>query len=114
MHCCCAGLRLTPCHETAIFVDNISLTNGGCSCNTAIALGRLGVETSVIGKVGYDTFGDFLMETMDGAGWDTHAMVRDPSVNTSATAVLIDSEGERSFLHFSEGVCDEVNRALTV
>jgi sugar/nucleoside kinase (ribokinase family) len=87
----------------AIFVDDISLTNGGCACNTAVALGRLGVATSVIGKVGCDTFGDFLIGVMDRAGLDTHAMVRDPSVHTSATAVLIDPEGERSFLHFSGG-----------
>ncbi len=87
----------------AAFVDNISLTNGGCACNTAVSLGRLGVATSVIGKVGCDTLGDFLIQVMNGAGLDTHAMVRDPSVNTSATAVLISPAGERSFLHFSGG-----------
>ena len=87
----------------AIFVDNISLTNGGCACNTAVALSRLGVATAVIGTVGCDTFGDFLIAVMDEAGLDAGAMVRDPSVNTSATAVLINPEGERSFLHFSGG-----------
>lgn len=87
----------------AVLVKDISLTNGGCACNTAVALGKLGVTTSVIGKVGRDTFGDFLIGVMDGAGLDTHALVRDPSVRTSATAVLIDPEGERSFLHFSGG-----------
>jgi sugar/nucleoside kinase (ribokinase family) len=85
----------------AIFVDGISLHNGGCACNTAVSLGRLGVDTAVIGKVGRDTFGDFLIEVMSDANLDTSGIVRDCSVNTSATAVLISPDGERSFLHYS-------------
>lgn len=87
----------------AIFVDNISLHNGGCACNTAVALGKLGINTAVIGKVGCDAFGDFLIKVMNEAGLDTTAMVRDGSVNTSTTAVLVHPDGERSFLHYFGG-----------
>jgi len=85
----------------ATFVDSISLHNGGCACNTAVSLGKLGVDTAVIGKVGHDTFGDFLIKIMSDAKLDTSGMVRDQDVNTSATAVLISPDGERSFLHYS-------------
>ena len=44
--------------DLIIIVDDISLNNGGCACNTAVALGKLGIDTAVIGKVGCDTFGD--------------------------------------------------------
>ena len=87
----------------AIFVDNISLHNGGCACNTAVALGKLGINTAVIGKVGCDAFGDFLVKVMDDAGLDTSAMVRDGSVTTSTTTVLVSPDGERSFLHYYGG-----------
>ncbi|NQT83769.1 sugar kinase [bacterium] len=87
----------------AIFVDHITLHNGGCACNTAIALGKLGINTAVIGKVGCDTFGDFLIKVMNDANLDTSAMVRDPSVDTSSTVVLVSPDGERSFLHYSGG-----------
>jgi sugar/nucleoside kinase (ribokinase family) len=87
----------------AIFVDNISLHNGGCACNTAVALGKLGIDTAVIGKVGCDAFGDFLIKVMNEANLDTAAIVRDSSVNTSSTAVLVGPDGERSFLHYSGG-----------
>ena len=87
----------------AIFVDNISLHNGGCACNTAVALGKLGIDTAVIGKLGCDTFGDFLIKVMNDANLDTSGIVRDCSVNTSTTAVLISPDGERSFLHYSGG-----------
>ena len=84
-------------------VDSISLHNGGCACNAAVALAKLGVSTAVIGKIGCDPCGDFLMGLMDNVGLDTTAMVRDPSVNTSSTVVLIGSDGERSFLHDTGG-----------
>jgi ribokinase len=54
-----------------IIVDDISLNNGGCACNTAVALGKLGIDTAVIGKVGCDTFGDYLVKVMDDVGLDT-------------------------------------------
>ncbi|MHC4116442.1 MAG: carbohydrate kinase family protein [Planctomycetota bacterium] len=90
-----------PKKGTAILVDSISLHNGGCACNTAVSLGKLGIDAAVIGKVGCDTFGDFLIKVMSDANLDTSGIVRDAGVKTSATAVLISPDGERSFLHYS-------------
>lgn len=87
----------------AILVDNISLHNGGCACNTAVALGKLGIDTAVVGKVGCDTFGDFLIKVMDDVNLNTSSIIRDCSVNTSATTVLVNPDGERSFLHYYGG-----------
>lgn len=85
----------------AVFVDDISLQNGGSACNTAVVLSKLGVDTAVMGKVGTDTFGEYLIELLTGLGLNTSAMVRDPGINTSSTVVLISPSKERSFLHFS-------------
>lgn len=101
-------VQFLPEKGKAVFVDDISLHNGGCACNTAVALGKLGVSTAVIGKVGHDAFGDFLLHVMHQAHLDTAGIVRDPSVSTSTTAVLVDPDGERSFLHYSGG-----NAAMT-
>jgi sugar/nucleoside kinase (ribokinase family) len=98
-----APVNSLPSKGKAILVDSISLHNGGCACNTAVSLGKLGVDTAVIGKVGCDTFGDFLIKVMGDANLDTSGIVRDAGVNTSATAVLISPDGERSFLHYSGG-----------
>ncbi len=87
----------------AAFVDNISLSNGGCACNTAMALGKLGIATAVIGMLGRDAFGDFLIQTMQKTGLDVAGMIQDQSVNTSSTAVLVAPDGERSFLHYFGG-----------
>ena len=80
-------------------VDEISLHGGGCALNTASALARLGLGAAVCGKVGADAFGDFLLGLLDERGVDRRGVLRDPAVPTSATVVLVDEAGERTFLH---------------
>jgi sugar/nucleoside kinase (ribokinase family) len=80
-------------------VDEISLHGGGCALNTASALARLGLGAAVCGKVGADAFGDFLLGLLDERGVVRRGVLRDPAVGTSATVVLVDDEGERTFLH---------------
>jgi sugar/nucleoside kinase (ribokinase family) len=84
-------------------VDQMTLHIGGCAANTGIDLARLGVKTSVLGKVGRDGLGDFVARTLEAEGIDTRGVVRDRSVNTSSTMVLVDGEGERTFLHYLGG-----------
>ncbi len=80
-------------------VDEVVLRGGGCALNTASALARLGTPSSVAGKVGADPFGDFLLRLLDERGVDRRGVIRDPSVPTSASVVLVSSGGERTFLH---------------
>jgi sugar/nucleoside kinase (ribokinase family) len=46
-----------------------------------------------------DTFGDFLVEFLSERGLDAQVMLRDCATPTSATVLLVDGAGERSFLH---------------
>jgi sugar/nucleoside kinase (ribokinase family) len=92
-----------PRRGKALFVDDISLTNGGSACNAAVALGKLGVPVTAIGKVGGDAFGGFLLEVLKKSGVSTAGMVPDPRAKTSSTVVLVDGTGERSFLHYFGG-----------
>jgi len=80
-------------------VDDIKLCSGGCAANTGIDLAKLGVKTRVMGKLGEDGFGDFLINTCRKHGLDVQGIVRDNSVGTSTTIVMVHSDGERSFLH---------------
>lgn len=80
-------------------VEEISLRAGGCAVNTASALVRLGLRAAVAGKVGADDLGDFLIGVLDERGVDRVHVARDRAVPTSATVVLVDAGGERSFLH---------------
>jgi len=95
------GVEKLPEKGKSIFVDKIELHNGGCACNTAIDLARLGVSTGVTGKVGKDTFGDFLIRLLTKHKIDVRGLKQDSESNTSSTVVLISQDGERSFLHYS-------------
>ena len=74
--------------------------SGGGAANVSMALARLGVKTAIIGKVGQDGFGDYLVQRFANAGIDVGGIQRDPINATAAAFVLTDSDGERSFLHY--------------
>lgn len=82
-----------------LLLDRIELHSGGCAANTAIALARLGVRTAILGKVGRDGFGDFLIDCFQSSGIDASGVTRDATHATSATMVLGHGDGERSFMH---------------
>src|SRR5215831_5660648 len=97
----------TPAPGTLALVDSIVLRGGGCALNTSSALARLGLEAAAIGKVGTDPFGDFVISLLRERGVDGSGVIRDPEAPTSASVALVDSAGERTFLH-NPGANDEL------
>ncbi len=81
-------------------VNEIGIGIGGCAANTGVALQKLGAQAAIMGKVGADGFGDFVRETLRAAGADVSGVLSDPSVGTSATLIMVDSAGERTFIHY--------------
>lgn len=81
-------------------LDRIELHTGGCAANVGVALAKLGVDTAIIGNVGNDGFGDFLVNRFEAHGMDAGGVARDSEAATSATIVLSHGDGERSFLHY--------------
>ena len=67
--------------------------DGGKGATVSVALGRLGVSTGYIGKVGYDPWGDMGDEWMSRAGVDTTYMYRDHSVSTGTGLIMVDDDG---------------------
>lgn len=93
-------VRALPDRGRLVLVDDMALHTGGCALNAALGLARLGLPVEVIGKVGVDPFGDFLLRTMAGAGIGTRGVARDPDTGTSATMVMVEPDGERRFVHY--------------
>ena len=81
-------------------VDDMRLHTGGCAVNAAIGLARLGIPVEVIGKVGNDPFGDFLLAELKKYKVGTKGVSRDRMTGTSATMVMVHPDGERSFVHY--------------
>jgi len=82
-----------------LMIDTLETHPGGNGPNTSGALGRLGADVAVLGRVGDDLYGRFLIERLESWGVDTGGVVRDPDAVTGLTLVPVDSSGERSFIH---------------
>ena len=80
-------------------VDSIRLYSGGCAANAAIDLAKIGLNVCIIGKIGNDGFGSFLKNELVKHNIGIEGLVIGENEATSASFVLVDSEGERSFLH---------------
>ena len=70
---------------------------GGAPGNFLAALQRYGCSTALLGKVGDDTFGHLLINTLQELGIGTKVILRDPAVFTTLAFVTLDSTGNREF-----------------
>ena len=70
---------------------------GGAPCNVLAMLTKLGKKCAFIGKVGKDTFGDMLENTLKEVGIDTRGLKRDRGVHTTLAFVHTAPDGDRSF-----------------
>lgn len=79
---------------------------GGAPANLAVAAARLGAATAFIGKVGTDSFGTFLRNTLTENKVDVSGMVTDPHNRTTLAVVALDKFGERTFSFYRDPSAD--------
>lgn len=79
--------------------DEIFLSGGGHAHNTPISLTRLGAKVGVMGKVGNDPFGNFLMEDLKKEGVDTSKITVSDRSETSKTIVILTLHEDRRFIY---------------
>ena len=70
---------------------------GGAPANFLAALSKFGAKTAFLGKVGNDTFGKRLRDTLDAAGIDTTGLLLADDVFTTLAFVTLDETGDREF-----------------
>ncbi len=70
---------------------------GGAPANFLAALTKFGAKTALLGKVGTDTFGKLLLNTLKEAGIETRGMVETDDVFTTLAFVTFDETGDREF-----------------
>lgn len=100
----CADVMVKPVDEypakgTLALVPQLEMHLGGLAGVTAAIFSKLGGKSAFIGQLGMDTFGDFILSALQSAGVDTSGVKRTTQYRSSATVVLINSQGERTFLH---------------
>lgn len=87
------GDRLPRPGET-LHGDHYTMGLGGKGCNQAVAASRLGANTSLIGRIGGDGFGDFAKKTLTEFGVATDGVFVDPEVGTGIAIIGVDAQAE--------------------
>ena len=70
---------------------------GGAPANFLAALTKFGAKTALLGKVGNDTFGRLLTNTLEKSGINTGGIVVSDDVFTTLAFVTFDKNGDRAF-----------------
>src|SRR6056297_334452 len=81
---------------------------GGAPANVAVGLARLESRTAFIGKVGDDSLGRFLYETLSAEGINLNNMILTKEAKTALSIVTLDEDGDRSFDFFGEKSADRL------
>lgn len=96
----------------AVNGNNIFQQNpGGAPANVLAALAMLGKKTAFIGKVGQDSFGEYLKGELKAQQIDTTGLIFSEDVNTTLAFVSLSESGERTFTFYRKPGADTMIRA---
>ncbi|MFX1565814.1 MAG: carbohydrate kinase family protein [Promethearchaeota archaeon] len=79
---------------------------GGAPANVAVGLARLNVATGFIGKIGSDTFGNFLIAQFEKNGVNTDGITQTSEAPTALAFVSRSARGDRDFLFYRNPCAD--------
>jgi len=89
--------------------EDLQTFPGGKGANQAVAAARLGASVSMLGRVGKDNFGDYLLENLQSNHVDTKLVQRDEA-STGTAIIVVDSKGQNSIV-LSAGANGKVSEA---
>lgn len=89
--------------------DDLQTFPGGKGANQAVAAARLGASVSMLGRVGKDNFGDFLLDNLQSNNVDTKLVQRDDA-STGTAIIVVDSNGQNNII-LSAGANGKVSEA---
>jgi ribokinase len=77
---------------------SFSTVPGGKGANQAVAVARLGVSTSMVGRVGGDSFGQELLTGLQTAGVNTEDVSVDQSSHSGVAMIAVDDRSENHII----------------
>ena len=107
-------IDLTQSGVTEQGIPRYDANPGGAPANLAVSASRLGAKTAFIGRVGRDSYGDFLRSTLERNGVDVTGLSVDPRQHTTLAIVSLDEKGERSFSFYRDPSADVNLRSADV
>lgn len=95
----CTPISHLPKAGELVLADRLELNIGGCASNAAMDLARNDVHVAVVGCVGNDAFGQFIIDTLDRARVDCGSIRKLADIGTSATLIVNVQGEDRRFIH---------------
>ncbi len=95
----CTPVSHLPAAGELVMADRILLTIGGCAANVAVDLARMGVNASLVARLGGDVYGNVVADMLRGQGVDTSGVLTSPRVDTSQTLIVNVAGQDRRFIH---------------
>jgi len=86
-----------PAPGETISGGDLATIPGGKGANQAVAAARQGVRVSMLGRVGKDNFGDFLLANLQANQVDTTLVQRDDAA-TGTAIIVVDANGQNSIV----------------
>jgi fructokinase len=77
-----------------------TIAPGGAPANVAAAVAKLGGSAGFVGKVGKDSFGIMIRNTLLEAGVNVDHVIMDRSVNTTLAFISVKTSGEPDFVFY--------------
>ncbi len=97
----CLGWPVTAIPEGGgtFFIEDLTLAVSGAAGTAAIAAAKMGLTCRVVGGVGNDMMGDWVVQRLGTFGIDTSTLQREPGWRTSSSIVTTRADGQRPALH---------------
>ncbi|KPV65146.1 MAG: putative sugar kinase [Candidatus Bathyarchaeota archaeon BA1] len=95
-----APIKTLPDKGEEVLIDKISKFPGGSAANLSVALARLGVSSGLIGRIGKDSFGQFLIEQLRKENVDISQLQVDERVGTALLFIVVTKNGDRTMYTF--------------
>lgn len=92
-----------------LFGEEFFQVPGGKGANQAVAIGKLGTEVTMLGKVGKDSFGKDLINSMKESGVDTR-YIEEGEKSTGIAKIIVEENGQNRILVVA-GANSEVDKA---
>ncbi len=89
--------------------EDLQIIPGGKGANQAVAAARLGANVSMLGRVGKDGFGNFLLDNLKSNNVNTK-MIQHDDASTGTAIIVVDSNGQNSIV-LSAGANGKVSAA---
>ena len=83
-----------------VYVDELAFNLGGSATNTAIVLSQLGSSTRILGSIGVDPNGDYLLATLSSYHVDTNLVQHKKERPSGQIFLTVLPDGERSMYSF--------------